>query len=61
MSASDWKIGDEFTTYEGLHRWRVTDVGSRVVVAVKLDLTKPWALETVFDEDEQPSMKKVAG
>ena len=35
MTLSDFKIGTEF--HVGDRRWRVTDVGTRVVVAIRLD------------------------
>ncbi len=35
MKHSDFKIGTEF--HVGDRRWRVTDVGTRVVVAIRLD------------------------
>lgn len=35
MKHSDFQIGTEF--YVGDRRWRVTDVGTRVVVAIRLD------------------------
>ena len=51
------KIGDEFMTETG--SWCVTDVGSRVIVAIKLrDDTSwhngpPYAVEeVVFDEED---------
>jgi hypothetical protein len=58
MKHSDFKIGFEFLTETG--RWRCTDVGSRTVAAIRLDLDHdpawydgpPYAvLEHVFDED----------
>jgi hypothetical protein len=57
MKHSEFKIGGEFTTGSG--RWRCTDVGSRVIVAIKLDKGEdtswyngpPYAVaESVFDE-----------
>src|SRR5436305_13062099 len=58
MKHSDFKIGTEFLTGSG--RWRCTDVGTRTVIAIKLDLDHdpswyngpPYAVaESVFDED----------
>jgi hypothetical protein len=58
MKHSDFKIGSEFLTATG--RWRCTDVGSRTVMAIRLDLDHdpawyngpPYAVvEQVFDED----------
>ncbi len=58
MKIEEFKIGDEFYSYTGL--WRVTDIGTRVLVAIKLDHSDesswcngpPYALvETVWDED----------
>jgi hypothetical protein len=37
MKLSEFRIGDEFTTEEGAVRWRCTDVGTRVVVAIRVD------------------------
>jgi hypothetical protein len=68
MALSDeWKIGDEFideNSLLGRDRYRVTDVGSRVIVAINLDLDLERAddpswfngppygvVECVFDED----------
>lgn len=53
---ADFKIGTEFTTKTG--RWRCTDVGSRTVIAIKLDHPEdetwyngpPYVAEHVFDE-----------
>lgn len=58
MKLSDFEIGTEFVC--GRRRWRTTDVGLRVVVAIGLDASRdpswlvgpPYAvLECVFDED----------
>jgi hypothetical protein len=58
MKHSDFKIGLEFLTAAG--RWRCTDVGTRTVAAIRLDLDHdpgwyagpPYAVvERVFDED----------
>jgi hypothetical protein len=58
MKHSDFKIGMEFLTATG--RWRCTDVGSRTIAAIRLDLDHdpawyngpPYAVvEVVFDED----------
>jgi hypothetical protein len=55
---SKFKIGTEFLTGSG--RWRCTDVGTRTITAIKLDLDHdpswyngpPYAVaESVFDED----------
>jgi hypothetical protein len=55
MRHSDFKIGTEF--YSATGKWRCTDVGSRVIVAIKLEGDKrnwtgpPYSVEeTVFDE-----------
>jgi hypothetical protein len=55
MEHADFHIGLEFMSATG--RWRCTDVGIRVVVAIKLDGDpQNWAgppysiVETVFDE-----------
>jgi hypothetical protein len=60
MKHSDFKIGTEFTTAAGSMRWRCTDVGTRVIVAIHItDLTQEWLsgppyaiLESVFDEND---------
>ena len=38
MKHSDFQIGCEFTTLVG--RWRCTDIGTRVVVAIRMDLVE---------------------
>lgn len=56
MQHSDFSIGGEFFTEAG--EWRCTDVGARVIVAIKLDRPDdswyhgpPYAVpETVLDE-----------
>lgn len=56
MSHSDFRIGGEFVTATG--RWRCTDVGTRVVIAIQLGASdSSWyngppfaAAEVVFDE-----------
>ena len=58
MNHTDFEIGTEFTTAAG--RWRCTDVGTRVIVAIKLDDRDaqwfegpPYAVaERVFDEED---------
>jgi hypothetical protein len=35
MKLSDFKIGEEF--WDGDRQWRCTDIGSRVVVAMRVD------------------------
>lgn len=62
MKHSDFKIGTEFLTLTG--RWRCTDIGSRVIVAIHLDGLHPdeWynngppyaVVEHVFDENDMP-------
>ena len=58
MKHSDFFIGCEFLTLAG--RWRCTDVGTRTIAAIRLDLDHdprwyngpPYAVvEDVFDED----------
>ena len=58
MKHSQFRIGREFLTATG--RWRCTDVGTRTIAAIKLDLDHdpawyngpPYAVvESVFDED----------
>ena len=56
MTKGDFRIGLEFHTATG--KWRCTDIGTRVIVAIKLDQTDeswyngpPYAVaESVFDE-----------
>jgi hypothetical protein len=57
MNHSDFKIGTEFLTATG--RWRCTDVGTRTIPAIRLDLDHDSAwyngppypvVEHVFDE-----------
>jgi antitoxin ParD1/3/4 len=56
MQHADFQIGMEFLTATG--RWRVTDIGTRTVIAIKLDQTDPRnyngppysIVESVFDE-----------
>jgi hypothetical protein len=58
MKHSDFHIGLEFMTAAG--RWRCTDVGTRTIAAIRLDLDNdpswyagpPYGIvEHVFDED----------
>jgi hypothetical protein len=63
MKHGDFKIGQEFTM--GNHvRWRVTDIGSRVIIAIKLNKGDdhswyngpPYAVaEHVIDEYSLPA------
>ena len=58
MEHADFRIGMEFLTATG--RWRVTDIGTRTVIAIKLDQTDPLnynrppysIVESVFDESD---------
>ena len=58
MTRNDFRIGLEFYTASG--KWRCTDVGTRVIVAIKLDCSDsswyvgpPYAVaESVFDEHD---------
>ena len=58
MTRNDFRIGLEFYTASG--KWRCTDVGTRVIVAIKLDrndsswyVGPPYAVaESVFDEHD---------
>ena len=58
MRHADFHIGTEFYTAAGY--WRCTDIGSRVVIAIRLDAPDaswytgpPYAVaECVFDEDD---------
>lgn len=59
MNKDDFQIGLEF--YAGSGKWRCTDIGTRVVIAIKLDQRDPsWyngppyaVAEVVFDEYDQ--------
>ena len=59
MTREDFHIGLEFYTASG--KWRCTDVGTRVITAIKLDKDDvswyngpPYAVvESVFDEYDQ--------
>jgi hypothetical protein len=67
MKTSDFAIGDRFKTW--LDEWLVTDVGSRVIVAIPSkpstadwEAGPPYALtEIVFDEHDLPAMEKITG
>jgi len=56
MDKNDFKIGDSFFTASG--EWRCTDIGTRVIVAIRLDQDDPRnyngppysIAEMVFDE-----------
>ena len=56
MKRSDFQIGTEFFT--GAGKWRCTDVGTRVIVAIRIDnqearnlMGPPYSVaESVFDE-----------
>ncbi len=58
MQHRDFLIGLAFVTATG--RWRCTDIGTRVIVAIRLDAPDaswyngpPYAVaEVVFDEDD---------
>ena len=58
MQHADFQIGTEFLTATG--RWRVTDIGTRTVIAIKLDQADPRnyngppysIVESVFGEDD---------
>lgn len=59
MKHADFKLGDTFETATG--KWRVTDIGTRTIIAIKLDHPEdeswyngpPYAVkETVFDEND---------
>jgi len=59
MNHSDFTLGMEFMC--GGRRWRCTDVGTRVIVAIVLDVSEsrlrgpPYSVtETVFDEYDLP-------
>jgi hypothetical protein len=65
MQHADFQIGKEFLTATG--RWRVTDIGTRTVIAIKLDEADPRnyngppysIAETVFDEYDFEGCKPV--
>jgi hypothetical protein len=59
MLHSEFRIGQDFYTAKG-KRWRCTDKGSRVIVAIQIEMKgeswykgPPYAVvEEVFDEDD---------
>lgn len=61
MKHEDFKIGLEF--WMSGNKWRVTDIGTRTIIAIKLDQSDPsWyngppyaVPESVLDEDDQPA------
>ena len=63
MTLDEFRIGQEFTMSDT--RWRCTDIGSRTVVAIKLDAPDPsWyagppyaVAELVIDEYDQEACK----
>ena len=63
MKHSDFAIGKQFTC--GGQRWQVTDVGSRVAIAIRekedwMD-GPPYAQpEIVFDEDDMPGCEELS-
>lgn len=66
MNRSDLCIGSEFRTPTGT--WRVTDIGTRTVIAIRIDRAKdeslligpPYpVLEFVFDEYDLPGCEKI--
>lgn len=64
MNLSDFHIGMKFTTATG--RWSVTDVGTRVVVAIPETKDAGWmngppyaVVEIVFDESDLPACEPV--
>lgn len=67
MKHADFKLGTLFTTDEGRKRWRCTDVGSRVIIAILLEPGKedwlhgpPYAIpECVFDEYSLPGCEPI--
>lgn len=67
---TDFKIGYEFTLTEGdKYNWRVTDVGSRTLIAIKLDQNDernyngpPYSVaEHVFGEYDVDSIYAING
>lgn len=69
MKPTDFKIGDTFNTATG--KWRVTDIGSRVIIAININYIpydKSWysgptytVAEIVFDEDDLEGLTKDEG
>jgi hypothetical protein len=53
MKLTDFRIGQEF--YCAGKRWRCTDVGSRVVVAICLE---PHEVVSITDADTDPSARR---
>jgi hypothetical protein len=59
MEKNDFAIGTEFYTLTG--KWRCTDIGTRIIAAIKLDPNEdprnfsgpPYSVtESVFDEND---------
>jgi len=65
MKHADFQVGMEFSTATG--RWRVTDIGKRTIIAIKLDQSDPRnyigppysIIESVFDEYDFAGCKPV--
>jgi len=68
MKHADFAIGTQFTTDRGLRHWRCTDVGTRVVVAIRVmpdDPDPSWyhgppyaVAEHVFDENDMEGCER---
>ena len=61
MKHNEFKLGGMFSFHGMTDKWRVTDIGSRVIVAIRVYRLQepslyngpPYAVaETVFDEDD---------
>jgi hypothetical protein len=72
MIHAEFYIGCEFTTMHGKHAWRCTDVGTRTIVAIRINTDgnmpidpswfrgPPYALaEIAFGEDDMPGCTSV--
>jgi len=54
MKHSDFRLGMEFFTAGG--RWRVTDIGSRTIIAIRVDPVETGQLDTKTGERTQRTM-----
>lgn len=64
MKHSDFKIGMRFRSQPGCGAWQVTDIGTRVIVAIYVKggwmAGPPYAsAEMVFDENDFPACEPV--
>ena len=67
MKHSDFEIGKYFTTAEGTILWKCTDIGTRTIVAIEIDVGAdddkykgpPYSVvEVVFDTYDFPACEE---